>query len=365
MDAPQTDAAVGDPVGTTPPPRLFRLARTLHRRRLRGARWLMRRLEDRGALDRVARYPGRPRRRARRAAVPRGDALGRGRRGRLRDRPDRRPRADRRRLAAAAGARRLRRRHRHGVRPHRRGSARPAARDLRRRAQSWRRSACSRPTWSPARARPIVRHAAVADFAGRGRMDSPDWDPSDHARYLVPADDGDVDVLRVDDLPVEPGAPVVLKIDVEGGELAVLRGARETPAPRAAVDGRLRGPPARRRAHADRAGRHPRPRPCDRRLRRARERVPGARDRRGPPAVRPDRRPPGHRLQRRLPVPRGGVSVPRENTLHNFAQAADVLSRSPSQEPVRCPPCCARASSPTGGTRCPTIQPTSSPPRTA
>lgn len=71
-------------------------------------------------------------------------------------------------------------------------------------------------------------HAAAADFAGRGSLVSPEYDASDHARFLVAKADGDIPVVRVDDLELPAEAPLVIKLDVEGGELQVLRGAERT-----------------------------------------------------------------------------------------------------------------------------------------
>jgi FkbM family methyltransferase len=71
-----------------------------------------------------------------------------------------------------------------------------------------------------------ARCAAVSDFSGHGRMQSPDFDASDHARFLVAASDGTV-VHRIDDFSVSEGTCVALKVDVEGAELNVLHGARE------------------------------------------------------------------------------------------------------------------------------------------
>lgn len=70
-----------------------------------------------------------------------------------------------------------------------------------------------------------ARHAAVADFSGRGELRSPPHDPTDHAKYLAPAEPGDFPVSTLDQLEIAPGGGLLLKIDVEGGELAVLRGA--------------------------------------------------------------------------------------------------------------------------------------------
>ena len=70
--------------------------------------------------------------------------------------------------------------------------------------------------------------AAAADFAGKGKLAQSPTDPSDHARFLVPAVDGDLEVVRIDDLGIPPGGSITMKIDVEGGELAVLRGAERT-----------------------------------------------------------------------------------------------------------------------------------------
>ncbi len=63
---------------------------------------------------------------------------------------------------------------------------------------------------------------AVADFQGFGRLESPDYANGDHARFLVPADSG-IPVVTVDSFRVI-GGDVAIKIDVEGGELDVLRG---------------------------------------------------------------------------------------------------------------------------------------------
>jgi FkbM family methyltransferase len=72
------------------------------------------------------------------------------------------------------------------------------------------------------------RNAAVGNFCGRGRLVSPEEDPSAHAKYVVPAADGDIVMQRIDDLDIAPGGGLVVKIDVEGGERAVVEGASRT-----------------------------------------------------------------------------------------------------------------------------------------
>jgi FkbM family methyltransferase len=67
--------------------------------------------------------------------------------------------------------------------------------------------------------------AAAGDFSGRAELRSPRPGTTGYARFIVPMPDGDVDVMRVDDLRIDPGHGLLLKIDVEGGELGVLRGA--------------------------------------------------------------------------------------------------------------------------------------------
>lgn len=68
--------------------------------------------------------------------------------------------------------------------------------------------------------------AGVSDFEGRGRLATPDYDASCHARFLTPASDGTVPVTTIDSLRIT--GTIALKIDVEGLELAVLRGAQRT-----------------------------------------------------------------------------------------------------------------------------------------
>lgn len=74
--------------------------------------------------------------------------------------------------------------------------------------------------------RPEVHMAAVSNFTGRGKLLAPAYDLGDHARFLVPAEQG-VPVITLDSLGLF-GGDVLLKIDVEGEELHVLEGARET-----------------------------------------------------------------------------------------------------------------------------------------
>jgi FkbM family methyltransferase len=67
---------------------------------------------------------------------------------------------------------------------------------------------------------------AVGCFKGTGRLEVPAYDSSDHARFLVPGE-GPLEVVTIDSFDVR-GGDVAIKIDVEGGELDVLRGAAET-----------------------------------------------------------------------------------------------------------------------------------------
>jgi FkbM family methyltransferase len=70
-------------------------------------------------------------------------------------------------------------------------------------------------------------HCAVADYTGKGRLAFPDYYPgAPHAQFLVPDERGSIPVTRIDDLGLGDGA-LALKIDVEGGELAVLKGASD------------------------------------------------------------------------------------------------------------------------------------------
>jgi FkbM family methyltransferase len=67
--------------------------------------------------------------------------------------------------------------------------------------------------------------AAVSDFSGQADLRKPRPEMSEHALFIVPTAAGSVKVTRVDDLELAPQHALVLKIDVEGEELSVLRGA--------------------------------------------------------------------------------------------------------------------------------------------
>ncbi len=77
---------------------------------------------------------------------------------------------------------------------------------------------------------------ALSDFEGSGKLELPSAEieqlsefPLDHAAcFLVPATQGPIPVTTVDSLGLSPGGNLVLKLDVEGGELAALRGSART-----------------------------------------------------------------------------------------------------------------------------------------
>ena len=79
----------------------------------------------------------------------------------------------------------------------------------------------------PCRADAVI--AAVGDATGRGELRYPEHDPgSDVSRYVSPTAAGSVAITTIDALARSGDGCIALKCDVEGSELAVLRGARET-----------------------------------------------------------------------------------------------------------------------------------------
>jgi FkbM family methyltransferase len=72
-----------------------------------------------------------------------------------------------------------------------------------------------------------VIQVAVSDSAGRGELKRPAYDSYNQARYVEAADNGEIEVRTLDSLEL-PTQDLLIKIDVEGGEQAVVRGAKET-----------------------------------------------------------------------------------------------------------------------------------------
>jgi len=67
---------------------------------------------------------------------------------------------------------------------------------------------------------------AVGNCVGAGSLVRPATDPSDHARFFVPDPAGSIRVITIDSLGLTGN--MVMKIDVEGGEFAVIEGAVKT-----------------------------------------------------------------------------------------------------------------------------------------
>jgi FkbM family methyltransferase len=67
---------------------------------------------------------------------------------------------------------------------------------------------------------------AVSDFDGRGTLRFPDYDPeSAHACYLEQSPNGPIEVITIDSVNPPAAHDLILKLDLEGGEAAALRGA--------------------------------------------------------------------------------------------------------------------------------------------
>jgi FkbM family methyltransferase len=73
-----------------------------------------------------------------------------------------------------------------------------------------------------------AHRAGLGDFNGTGILRRPEHDGSDHAHFVERKSEGDFPVLKVDDVGIGSDCNLILKIDVEGGELAVLKGAAST-----------------------------------------------------------------------------------------------------------------------------------------
>lgn len=74
----------------------------------------------------------------------------------------------------------------------------------------------------------VARNQAISDFSGKGVLHKPDFDSSDHAAFIVPDNNGSIDVTTIDELQISENENILIKIDVEGGELDVLHGASAT-----------------------------------------------------------------------------------------------------------------------------------------
>lgn len=72
-----------------------------------------------------------------------------------------------------------------------------------------------------------VHQGAVSDHEGTASLQQPQYYPVDHAKYIQHGD-GDISVRTIDSLNLPRNRPVALKIDVEGEELNVLKGATRT-----------------------------------------------------------------------------------------------------------------------------------------
>jgi FkbM family methyltransferase len=69
---------------------------------------------------------------------------------------------------------------------------------------------------------------ALSSFEGRGELERPEYDTSDCGRYLAMSPDGSIEVTTLDSMLRDSAPALVVKLDIEGGELAALKGARHT-----------------------------------------------------------------------------------------------------------------------------------------
>ncbi len=68
---------------------------------------------------------------------------------------------------------------------------------------------------------------AVSNFTGKAKLSAPADDDSPQARFIEPAEDGSINVVKIDDFELA-GENILLKLDIEGAELAALQGSQRT-----------------------------------------------------------------------------------------------------------------------------------------
>lgn len=73
-----------------------------------------------------------------------------------------------------------------------------------------------------------AKNIGVSDFTGKAELQCPNFDASDHAAFIVPSENGSIDVVKIDDLGLPEGTCILLKVDVEGAEFSVIQGALDT-----------------------------------------------------------------------------------------------------------------------------------------
>lgn len=73
-----------------------------------------------------------------------------------------------------------------------------------------------------------AENMAISDWSGKAKLILPEFDLTDHAAFIVPNINGEIDVMRIDDLNLPNVDNMLLKIDVEGEELPVIKGAYNT-----------------------------------------------------------------------------------------------------------------------------------------
>ncbi|MDW6023073.1 FkbM family methyltransferase [Mesorhizobium sp. BAC0120] len=69
--------------------------------------------------------------------------------------------------------------------------------------------------------------AAVGSYVGFGELCTPDYDQDGHARYLAPAERDGIPVTTIDSVLAHRPEHCIIKLDIEGGELDALIGARQ------------------------------------------------------------------------------------------------------------------------------------------
>lgn len=73
-----------------------------------------------------------------------------------------------------------------------------------------------------------VLNIGVSDFTGRAEIVFPNGPDDPYSAYIQQKEDGTIEIKKIDDIQAPSNQDLALKIDVEGEEIAVIQGARNT-----------------------------------------------------------------------------------------------------------------------------------------